>query len=154
ETVESRIWECLDRKLDRITLAFREAMDDPEDMRQLVIGMASPRMFTEVFAGADPQLLGERLDQWFDGKTATFGGSDAVATVRSLFGNAARFDFGEVANEIPKVDLPDLMPFFKALFSALNRRPGQTDEVRLSFKTPQQWMDDFTIAEKYDLLFA
>ena len=27
-------------------------MDDPEDMRQLVIGMASPRMFTKVFADA------------------------------------------------------------------------------------------------------
>jgi SNF2 family DNA or RNA helicase len=46
DTVESRIWECLDQKLDRITLAFQGAMDDPEDMRQLVIGMASPRMFT------------------------------------------------------------------------------------------------------------
>ena len=154
DTVESRIWECLDRKLDRITLAFRGAMDDPEDMRQLVIGMASPRMFTEVFSDADVQLRGERLDQWFNAKTATFGGNDAVATVRRLFGNVARFDFGEVAEEIPKVDLPDLVPFFKALLAALNRRPTQTDEVRLSFKTPQQWMDDFTIAEKYDLLFA
>ncbi len=154
DTVESRIWECLDRKLDRITLAFRGAMDDPEDMRQLVIGMASPRTFTNVFADADPQLRGERLDSWFDATTATFGGSDAVATVRSLLGNVARFDFGEVAAEIPKVDLPDLVPFFKALFTVLNRRPGQLDEVRLSFKTPQQWMDDFTISEKYDLLFA
>jgi ERCC4-related helicase len=35
DTVESRIWECLDRKLDRITLAFQGAMDDSEDMRQL-----------------------------------------------------------------------------------------------------------------------
>lgn len=153
DTVESRIWECLDRKLDRITLAFQGAMDDPEDMRQLVIGMASPRMFTKVFADADPQLRGERLDQWFDSKASTFGGRDAVATVRTLFGNVARFDFGEVANEIPKVDLPDLMPFFKALFAVLNKRPSQPDEVRLSFKTPQQWMDDFAIAEKYDLLF-
>lgn len=34
------------------------------------------------------------------------------------------------------------------------RRPHQVDNVRLSFKTPKQWLDDFTIAERYDLLFA
>jgi superfamily II DNA or RNA helicase len=154
DTVESRIWECLDQKLDRITLAFQGAMDDPEDMRQLVIGMSSPRMFTKVFADADPQLRGQRLDQWFDSKTATFGGEHAVETVCSLVGNVARFDFGEIANEIPKVDLPDIVPFFKAIFAVLGKRPTQEDDVRLSFKTPPLWMDDFTIADRYDLLFA
>ncbi|MCL6501299.1 MAG: SWF/SNF helicase family protein [Pirellulales bacterium] len=154
DTVESRIWECLDRKLDRITLAFQGAMDDPEDMRQLVIGMASPRMFTSMFADADPQLRGERLDHWFDSRTATFGGQDALATVRGLFGNVARFDFGEVAKEIPRVDLPDLVPFFKALLAVLNKRPVQTDDVRLSFKAPEAWRDDFRIADRYSLLFA
>jgi len=154
ETVESRIWECLDQKLDRITLAFQGAMEDPEDMRQLVIGMASPRMFTKVFADADPELSGQRLEQWFDAKTATFGGEDAVGVVRSLFGNVARFDFGEVVDEIPKVDLPDLVPFFKSVLAMFGRRPHQVDDVRLRFKTPQQWLDDFTIAERYDLLFA
>ncbi len=154
DTVEGRIWQCLDQKLDRITLAFQGAMDDPEDMRQLVIGMASPRMFTKVFADADPELRGQRLEQWFDSKTATFGGEDAVGMVRSLFGNVARFDFGEVAGQIPRVDLPDLVPFFKAIFAVLGKRPNQVDDLRLSFKTPQQWMDDFAIAERYELLFA
>lgn len=154
DTVESRIWECLDQKLDRITLAFQGAMDDPEDMRQLVIGMASPRMFTNIFADADSHLRGQRLDEWFNSKTTTFGGDDAVETVRSLVGNAARFDFGEVAGQIPRVDLPDLVPFFKAIFAVLGKRPTQVDGVRLSFKTPQSWMDDFTITDRYDLLFA
>jgi superfamily II DNA or RNA helicase len=154
DTIESRIWHCLDEKLDRITLAFQGGMDDPEDMRQLVIGMASPRMFTSVFADVDSKLSGQRLEQWFNAKTATFGGDDAVNTVRNLFGNVARFNFGEVADQIPKVDLPDLTHFFKCLFAILGKRPHQVDEVRMSFKTPQQWMDDFTIAEKYDLLFA
>jgi superfamily II DNA or RNA helicase len=154
DTVESRIWECLDRKLDRITLAFQGAMDDPEDMRQLVIGMASPRMFTKIFADADPEMREQRLEQWFNARAATFGGADAVGTVRSLIGNVARFDFGEVAGQIPKVDLPDLVPFFKSLFAMLGKRPQQVDDVRLSFKTPPEWMDDFTISEKYDLLFS
>lgn len=154
DTVESRVWECLDRKLDRITLAFQGAMEDPEDMRQLVIGMASPRMYTDVFASA-PDLRGERLEEWFDSKTATFGGEDAVKTVASMFGNVARFDFGEAAAQIPKVDLPDLIPFFKSLCAMLRRRPTRIDDVRLEFHTPQEWTkDDFTIADHYALLFA
>jgi hypothetical protein len=48
--------------------------------------------------------------------------------------------------------VPDLVPFFKALFAPQEKRPAQSDGLRLSFKTPQQWMDDFTIAERYDLL--
>ena len=155
DTIESDIWECLDRKLDRITLAFQGGMDDPEDMRQLVIGMASPRMYTKVFADADPNLRGRRLEDWFDSETATLGGEDAVKVVRSLFGNVARFDFGQVAGQIPRVDLPDLIPFFKLLFAMMGRRPSQTDDFRLAFKTPQQWSDDdFTIAERYQLLFS
>jgi ERCC4-related helicase len=154
DTVEGRIWECLDQKLDRITLAFQGAMDDPEDMRELVIGMTSPRMFDDLFAGADPDLRGERLEQWFNAKTATFGGEQAVGVVRGLFGNVARFDFGEVADQIPKVDLPDMVPFVKTVFAMLGKRPHQADDVRLSFKTPQQWMDDFAIVEEYKLAFT
>lgn len=155
DTIESEIWECLDRKLDRITLAFQGGMEDPEDMRQLVIGMASPRMYTKVFADADPSLRGQRLKDWFDSETATLGGEEAVKVVRNLFGNVARFDFGQVADQIPKVDLPDLIPFIKLLFAVMSRRPSQIDDVRLAFKTPQQWSDDdFLIAERYQLLFS
>jgi superfamily II DNA or RNA helicase len=154
DTVESRIWECLDEKLDRITLAFQGAMDDPEDMRQLVIGMASPRMFSELFADANPHLSSQRLDQWFNSRTATFGGADAVETVRNLVGNIAKFDFGEVAKQIPKVDLPDLLPFLKAVLTVLGRRPHQPNNLQLSFKTPQVWMEDFPISDRYDLIFS
>ena len=154
ETVESKVWDCLDRKLDRITLAFQGSMDDPEDMRQLVIGMASPRMYTDVFADA-PDLRGARLEEWFDSKTATFGGEDAVKAVATMFGNVARFDFGEAAARIPKVDLPDLIPFFKSLLAMMHRRPTRIDDVRLGFQTPPEWTrDDFTIADHYALLFA
>lgn len=52
---------------------------------------------------------------------------------------------------IPKVDLPDLVPFFKSVFAMLGKRPNQPGDVRRAFRTPQQWMDDFTIAEKYEL---
>ena len=157
DTVESRIWDLLDEKLARINLAFQGAMDDPEDIRQLVIGMASPGMFTKVFSDADSAALrGQTLDDWFDAETATFGSEDAVHTVRNLIGHVARFDFGAVAGQIPRVDLPDLVPFFKAILAVRGRRPDQADDLRLSFRPPEVWNDDFLIAavDRYDLLFA
>ena len=156
DTVESRIWDLLDEKLARINLAFQSAMDDPEDIRQLVIGMASPGMFTKVFADADPTLSRQTLDDWFDTETATFGGEDAVNTVRNLVGHVARFDFGVVAGQIPRVDLPDLVPFYKAVLAVRGRRPDQAEDLRLRFRPPEEWKDDFSIAvvDRYDLLFA
>ena len=156
DTVESRIWDLLDEKLERISLAFQGAMDDPEDIRQLVIGMTSPGMFTKVFADADPTFSGQTLDDWFDTETATFGGEDAVNTVRNLVGHVARFDFGAVAGQIPRVDLPDLVPFFKAVLAVRGRRPDQAENLRLRFRPPDEWRDDFSIAvvDRYDLLFA
>jgi len=153
DTVESRIWDLLDQKLERITLAFKGGMEDPEDMRQLVIGMASSSVFTSVFSDAHPKLEGDTLRRWFDSRTATFGGEDAVETVRSLVGHAARFDFGDIAGEIPRVDLPDLAPFVKAMLTVRGRRPSQPDQ-RLEFSTPAEWKDDFAIVEHYKLLFA
>ena len=156
DTVESRIWDLLDDKLARINLAFQGAMDDPEDIRQLVIGMASPGMFTKVFANADPTLSGQTLDDWFDAETATFGGEDAVHTVQGLVGHVARFDFGAVVGQIPRVDLPDLVPFFKAILAVRGRRPDQADNLRLRFRPPKEWKDDFSVAavDRYDLLFS
>ena len=156
DTVESRIWDLLDEKLTRINLAFQGAMDDPEDIRQLVIGMASPGMFTKVFANADPTLSRRTLGDWFDAETATFGGDDAVQTVRDLVGHVARFDFGAVSGQIPRVDLPDLVPFFKAILAVRGRRPDQADSVRLRFRAPEEWKDDFLISsvDRFHLLCA
>ena len=156
-TVESRIWDLLDEKLARINLAFQGAMDDPEDIRQLVIGMASPGMFNKVFSDADSAALsGQTLDDWFDAETATFGSEDAVQAVQNLIGHVARFDFGVVAGQIPRVDLPDLVPFVKAILAVRGRRPDQVDNRHLSFRPPEEWKDDFVISavDRFDLLFA
>lgn len=157
DTVESRIWDLLDEKLARVNLAFQGAMDDPEDIRQLVIGMASPGMFTKVFSGADAATRkGQTLGEWFDAETATFGSEDAVGTVKSLIGHVARFDFGSVAGQIPRVDLPDLVPFLKGILVVRGRRPDQTAKLRLRFRPPEEWQDDFAIAavDRFALLFA
>jgi len=48
--------------------------------------MTSPSLFTELFAHGST-IPDDRLDGWFDQKTQTFGGQDAINTVRSLIGN-------------------------------------------------------------------
>lgn len=148
ETVESRIWDCLDEKLRRITEAFRDAMDDPEDMLSAVLGMTSSSAFERIFAEAS-NVPKESLRSWFDAQSATFGGQDAVALVKRMFGNVSRFDFGSTVKEIPKVDLPDLLPFFKAMLVLNNRRPEEHDGA-LTFKTPDAWKEaDFAIEDRY-----
>jgi SNF2 family DNA or RNA helicase len=65
DTVESMIWEKLESKLASIMRAVGSAMDEPEDLLQLVLGMSGERLFEQLFAGA-PDLPRERLDTWFD----------------------------------------------------------------------------------------
>ena len=50
DTVESLIWEKLNEKLHTIMLALGSAMDEPEDLLQLVLGMAGGAVFEELFA--------------------------------------------------------------------------------------------------------
>jgi superfamily II DNA or RNA helicase len=148
DTVESLIWEKLEAKLDSIMAAFGAAMEDPEDLKQLVIGMTSPSLFTELFTEAGLQDR-ESLDSWFDEKTARFGGEDAVETVRNLVGHAASFDFGEVSPLIPRVDLQDLLPFFRSAVS-LNGRLIKSNENGISFRTPHIWSGQTGIRDSYD----
>ncbi|MEI8375850.1 MAG: SNF2-related protein [Planctomycetota bacterium] len=148
ETVESHIWEKLNVKIANITTAMGQVMDEPEDLLQLVLGMTSPSLFRELFSeGVD--VPKERLSAWFDAKTARFGGDDAIDTVRRLIGHCAKFDFQEVSQQIPRVDLPDLKPFFSAMLH-LNRRQVSEADDGLSFLTPEGWFrSDPSIRKDY-----
>jgi superfamily II DNA or RNA helicase len=147
ETVESRIWDKLNAKIDNIMLALREVMDEPEDLLQLVLGMASPGMFRDVFAGA-ASVPPDSLASWFDQRTARFGGRDVLETVSQLVGHCARFDFAQVADQIPPLDLPDLRPFFVTALE-LNHRRAQEDGNALSFKTPESWRTEPAVRAEY-----
>lgn len=139
-TVESRIWELLNAKISRIQLAIGQVMDNPEDLFQLVLGMATPDMFREIFANAATAPRSQnQLAQWFDVRTATFGGRDVLETVTSIVGHCQRFDFQGVSSQVPKVDLPDLRAFFVNALVANHRRPQDDPDGSLSFKTPDQW---------------
>lgn len=148
-TVESRIWDKLNEKINNIMRALGGAMDEPEDLLQLVLGMTSPTLFTELFAhGA--AVSTERLDSWFNNKTKTFGGQDAIETVKTLLGNCSRFDYQDL-KIIPPKDLHDLQPFFEAML-ALNKRRVMREESGIAFKTPDEWLKDPGIRQRYERL--
>ncbi len=149
DTVEGRIWQCLDEKLRRITKAFGAAMDDPEDMLQLVLGMSSSGEIEKLFIDARDIPPG-RLSDWFDAQTATFGGRRAIEVVRELIGNAAKFDFGTEKAGLPRVDLPDLIPFFRGMLTLNGRKVDEHDSA-LSFLTPEPWQKlDFAVLQRYE----
>lgn len=148
DTVESRIWEKLDAKIKNIMQAQSRFMEEPEDLLELVLGMTSPSTYRELFADA-AEIPRDRLSEWFDQKTARFGGVDALATVQQLVGNAAKFDFHQVSSQMPRLDLPDLRPFFLAQL-ALNRRRVTSEGEAITFKTPEQWMDDPAVRIHYE----
>lgn len=142
DTVESRIWNLLNEKLERITAALGQVMDVPEDMTQLVLGMASPGAFGELFSEAIRHRHDSRgnLESWFDQKTASVGGRDVVSAVREMIGNASKFDFAQVSALIPQVDLSDLRPFVENALVLSGRRPSRTEDGHaLSFRTPDDW---------------
>ena len=148
DTVESRIWEKLNEKIVRIQQALAGSMDEPEDLFQLVLGMTSPDLFTSLFADAG-RVPKESLSDWFDERTARFGGEDVLSVVNALVGNASKFDFKTVAPQIPRLDLPDLEPFFRTVLS-LNKRRVSKSERGLSFITPDAWRDSIAVKERYE----
>jgi hypothetical protein len=151
-TVEARIWALLEAKLARIQAALSASMEEAEDIAQLVIGMQGGRFFDELFAdgaAAVPNGQRERLADWFDARTATFGGRDALETVRAMLGQVARFDFGAIGGSIPRIDLPALEPFFRNAMALLGRRVTRGD-AGLSVATPEEWKRSLDLQSRYD----
>lgn len=147
DTVEARVWSKLTDKLTQITRALSNAMAEPEDLQQLVLGMTSPMFFSELFAeGAD--VAPDAFSDWFDRKTSRFGDADVLDTVRQLLGHSAQFDFQQVSERLPKVDLPDLEPFFRSAVT-MNGRRIQESEEGLSFLTPEAWLTTPRILREY-----
>lgn len=152
ETVESRIWQKLTEKIDEINRAMANVMEHPEDLSQLVLGMAPSSLYRELFAKAS-SVPRDKLGDWFDEKSSRIGGQDSLDVVRELIGSCSQFDFKESSELLPRVDLPDLEPFIVNVLQ-LNRRRPQRENGALSFKTPDAWRDDPTVRSTYSgLLF-
>lgn len=150
-TVEARIWDLLNAKLERIQIALNEAMDEREDIGQLVVGMTGAGVFEKLFSEGELQSP-DRLKDWFDRKAGTIGGEDIVRRVKSMLGDVARFDFNQVGQDLPQVDLPDLERFFTLAMNRSGRRIFKRDDG-LEVKTPDEWVrNDYALADRYDAL--
>lgn len=148
DTVESRIWELLNEKLERIRRSINAVSEEPEDLHQLVLGIARPGMLDAVFSAADV-VPRAKLKEWFDQQTGQMGGEDAVRVVQDLLGHAQHFDFAQMSEKVPKLDLVDLAPFFR-LALRYNRRQVAEDGAMLAFKTPDSWQRTAGIKPRYD----
>ena len=149
DTVEARIWDLLNEKIERVQLALSAVMEQQEDISQLVIGIAGPALFNELFSGAQG-MTGERLTAWFDKATATLGGRDVVETVRDLLGNVSHFDFQQVGKDLPRVDIPDLERFFSLAIGRHRRRVFKHADG-LEIKAPDMWKSrSYAVRDKYD----
>jgi len=149
DTIEGMIWLKLEQKLNSIMRALGSAMDDPEDLMQLVLGMTSDSLFDELFTEAG-SVAKEKLATWFNTKTGTLGGESAIKTVRDLIGRAESFDLSDL-KDVPPVDLPDLLPYFQNVL-ALNRRRPKVEGHALSFKTPEDWLTTHALRKSYEKL--
>ena len=149
DTVEARIWDLLNEKLERVQQALSAVMEQQEDISQLVIGMAGPALFNELYSGAQG-MSGERLMAWFDEATATLGGRDVVETVRELLGNVSHFDFQQVGRDLPQVDVPDLERFFTLAVGRHKRRVFKHPDG-LEIKAPEAWKSrSYAVRDRYD----
>jgi hypothetical protein len=151
DTVESRIWTLLNEKLERITRSINAVTEEPEDMHQLVLGIAGPSVLDPVFSQADA-VPRAKLAEWFDQQTGQLGGQDSVRVVQDLIGHAQHF--AHVSEHVPKLDLPDLAPFFR-LALRYNRRQITESGGALAFKTPDAWLRSAGVRPRYtDVLFS
>lgn len=151
ETVEARIWDLLNAKLERIQQALSQVMEEQEDIGQLVVGMTGASFFERLFAEGQTRRSGG-LAEWFDRETATIGGEDLVDRVKTMLGQVARFDFAQVGRNLPQVDLPDLERFFSAMLDAEGRRVLKREDG-LEVKTPTEWAGaDYALQDRYSAL--
>ncbi|RLA39971.1 MAG: helicase SNF2, partial [Gammaproteobacteria bacterium] len=149
DTVESRIWSLLNEKIESVMRALGTAMDEPEDLLQLILGMTDASIFNQLFAGGIDQNP-DNLRQWFDAKAGTFGGHSAVSAVASLVGHADKFEYEDL-DEVPKQDLVDLAHFFESMLK-LNGHRLAVEDGKMSFVTPKAWQNQYGIRRKYNNL--
>ena len=148
DTVESRIWDRLNEKIQNIMIAFRAVMEAPEDLFQLVLGMTPPTLFRDLFSQGS-NIPPESFSSWFNQQTARFGDKDVIDTVRDIVGHCSKFDYDQVSPQLPRIDLPELKPFFISMLFLNNRRHKESEDG-ISFKTPEFWMNQIGIRHSYE----
>lgn len=153
DTVESKIWNMLNLKIGKVMQSLSVAMDEPEDLLQIILGMTDSKFFEELFSQAMLRRNneGEGLSEWFDAKTATFAGESAIETVKQLIGHANRFEYKNLI-DVPRLDLENLQGFFESILRANKHKLMRDERGLLSLVTPNEWKKQFGIRKKYENL--
>lgn len=146
DTVESRIWDLLNSKITTVMRSLGDAMDEPEDLLQLILGMSDKGFFDSLFTNGLTQKP-DTLKTWFDSRAGTFGGKSAVSVVKGLVGHADKFEYHNL-QEVPKLDLNNLYGFLENMLK-LNGHRLENDGNSISFITPKAWITQFGIKKKY-----
>ncbi|MEG1465405.1 MAG: SNF2-related protein [Hafnia sp.] len=147
DTVESRIWDLLNSKITTVMRSLGDAMEEPEDLLQLILGMSDKGFFNSLFADGLIQKP-ETLNTWFDSRAGTFGGQSAVSVVKGLVGHADKFEYQNL-QEVPKLDLNNMYSFLENMLK-LNGHRLENEGGTLSFVTPKEWITQFGIKKKYN----
>lgn len=136
--IEGKIWLYLENKINEIEKMLIASMEDPDDMMQLVLGMNNNAFYDSLFTESI-NLKSEEQKTWFDKKTQTFGGESAVNIAKKLGLNAAKFNLAGL-KDVPKVDIPDLIPFMKNVFKINEKRMTyDKNSDSFSFAIPDKW---------------
>ncbi|MEI6913242.1 helicase SNF2, partial [Klebsiella pneumoniae] len=88
-------------KITTVMRSLGDAMEEPEDLLQLILGMSDKGFFNSLFADGLTQKP-ETLNTWFDSRAGTFGGQSAVSVVKGLVGHADKFEYQNL-QEVPKL---------------------------------------------------
>ena len=142
DTVESRIWECLNEKLAKITKTLGAVMEERENLFDLVLGATPPGLFDDIFTmqrtGMDTP---EGLSHYWDERTGRLGGMDPVAAVREIGENVAKFDFQNVSAILPDIGLDALLPFLRNALRTADKSLQEEPDGTVSFDFPSSWKD-------------
>ena len=150
--IETKIWNYLTNKINNIEKAFTAAMDDPDDMMMLVLGMQSDSFYDSLYTEA-LSIPKEHQQEWFNQKTQTFGGKSAIEVATQLGLNAARFNL-TVLKDVPQVDLPDLTSFMKNALKVYQKKLMYDEEKdTYSFNLPIPWKKFGALPTEKDLIF-
>lgn len=141
-TVESRIWECLNEKLARITTTLGAVMEQKEDLFDLVLGTTPPGLFDDIFIQRRPGMdTPAGLSRYWDERMGTLGGQDPVEAIREIGQNVARFDFQNVSKLLPEAGLEDLRPFLNNALRSVGKTLHENPDNTVSFEFPAAWKE-------------
>lgn len=132
KTVESRIWDILNAKIEEINQVFGAVMEEKEDLFPLILGMIPQDTITKLFAQGDEKAAARDFK-------LKIGDMDSIYQELKESGLAQRIDPKSLGQHLPQVDLQDLFPFFKNIMTFHRKRLNKVSEDSYECQIPKQW---------------